>query len=386
MHKPFVASLFALTIVACTQDFEQFRPGGGGGAGSGGAPTTGGGGQGTGGAPVGGQGGEGGGPACAAPEDCANPGECQTVDCVQNACVYENLGPETTCSIGVCSGDGPCVECVGDVGCDPLTETCGDGNMCVTAECDDGEQNGEETDVDCGGAGKCPRCEVDDDCAAGTDCATGLCDGDTCQPCDADDDCDTATQFCNEPTGACTPKGDVGDECGGDDECENDTCVDGFCCDSACDGTCEACSAALTSEPDGVCSFIDSASDPDGECPGGGGACITDVCSGTEARCGYEPAGTDCGPQTCVNGEELQPQCNATGECNMVQETSCNGHVCANNSDSCDLDCDSGPEAPVCLSGYGCATTSAMADPCWPTCTNDDDCPSNNCTEMLCVP
>ncbi len=44
--------------------------------------------------------------------------------------------------------------------------------------CDDGERNGDETDVDCGGhcgaCALCQRCDADDDCAQG-ECAEGVC-------------------------------------------------------------------------------------------------------------------------------------------------------------------------------------------------------------------
>jgi hypothetical protein len=56
-------------------------------------------------------------------------------------------------------------------------------------QCQDGKQNGSESDIDCGG-GKCPRCTLGQTCASRDDCDTGRCTGGTCQACvNNDPDC-----------------------------------------------------------------------------------------------------------------------------------------------------------------------------------------------------
>jgi hypothetical protein len=79
--------------------------------------------------------------------------------------------------------------------------------------------------------------------------------------------------------GACVP---VGDSCTSGGDCASGFCVDGVCCESACDGPCQACSAARKADPaspfDGFCDPIAAGFDTDRECPllescNGAGAC-----------------------------------------------------------------------------------------------------------------
>lgn len=84
------------------------------------------------------------------------------------------------CSL-VVGSDG--VPCSGDADCGP-DQRCQDG-ACVpdsaTASCDDGRQNGSETDIDCGGPA-CPACADGQSCAADGDCQSGFCDAGSCSP------------------------------------------------------------------------------------------------------------------------------------------------------------------------------------------------------------
>jgi peptidoglycan/xylan/chitin deacetylase (PgdA/CDA1 family) len=58
----------------------------------------------------------------------------------------------------------------------------GIGDACdpTIPRCDDGVQNGGESDVDCGGATSCARCAVGRACAANSDCAAGRCESSVC--------------------------------------------------------------------------------------------------------------------------------------------------------------------------------------------------------------
>ena len=69
-------------------------------------------------------------------------------------------------------GDG---ECGPTEDCDGCPEDCG---ACPT--CDDGAQNGGETDIDCGG-GDCPKCDIGKQCVLDTDCVTGFCEDAVCE-------------------------------------------------------------------------------------------------------------------------------------------------------------------------------------------------------------
>src|SRR5439155_181355 len=97
--------------------------------------------------------------------------------------------------------------------CSPTT------HICEAPTCSDGVKNGSETDVDCGG-GACTACATAKRSLAGSDC-------------------------------------------------QSFNCADGVCCNSACTGTCQACTAAKKgSGSDGSCGTIGNGLDPDNECPG----------------------------------------------------------------------------------------------------------------------
>ncbi len=79
-------------------------------------------------------------------------------------------------------------------------------------------------------------------------------------------------------------------------ECASGHCVDGVCCDTPCDGTCVACSAAKKGHGvDGACEPILEGLDPDDECPAdpsSGNACApASACTG-DASCGCVVPGT----------------------------------------------------------------------------------------------
>ncbi|MFB6263489.1 MAG: fibrinogen-like YCDxxxxGGGW domain-containing protein, partial [Bradymonadaceae bacterium] len=53
---------------------------------------------------------------------------------------------------------------------------------CDAFSCNDGQTNGNETDVDCGGP-DCPACKVAKTCSSDADCRSGICNGSTCGVC-----------------------------------------------------------------------------------------------------------------------------------------------------------------------------------------------------------
>ncbi len=122
----------------------------------------------------------------AASGGCADPTTCPGMDavCAFRTCVVGVCGgavapAHTPCAEGggtVCNGAGSCVACVSDQDCS------GDHAHCSPAgctSCNDGVQNGDESDVDCGGAcQKCSlgqRCVMKKDCGPHLDCENGIC-------------------------------------------------------------------------------------------------------------------------------------------------------------------------------------------------------------------
>jgi hypothetical protein len=130
----------------------------------------------------------------------------------------------------------------------------------------------------CNGAGACSTYPVGTVCVAGrcgaansyiapsTCTAPGVCSMPTpaiqgCSPytcgvfgcnttCASDSDCVTG-DFCNS-TKHCVAKMNNGAACSAADQCNSGNCVDGFCCNTACTGTCQTCGGSVP----GTCANI----------------------------------------------------------------------------------------------------------------------------------
>ncbi|MBM4394027.1 MAG: hypothetical protein FJ090_23110, partial [Deltaproteobacteria bacterium] len=78
---------------------------------------------------------------------------------------------------------------------------------------------------------------------------------------------------------------DVGAACTSLATCKSGFCVDGVCCESACDSTCLACSRAATGGSDGTCADVQANLDPRGDCADDGApACgLNGLCDGAGA-------------------------------------------------------------------------------------------------------
>lgn len=157
-----------------------------------------------------------------------------------------NTDPKDSCDGNeTCNGQGACAE--------PNGDTCAADGDCVSGHCEDGVC----CNTACGGL-----------CQACVNAKTGMADG-TCANItvgtDPDDEC---TDMLNcDAAGACE-KGAKGVPCGNVLECMSNFCVDGVCCESACLGTCKACSNAKTGGMDGTCANVATGTDPDNECAG----------------------------------------------------------------------------------------------------------------------
>jgi hypothetical protein len=227
--------------------------------------------------------------------------------------------------------------------------------------------------------------------AAGTSCGTFRCQassGHCLLGCSADTDCVVGT-YCDLVTSVCALKKPIAATCQAKNECLGGSCADGFCCDTACAGLCEACSATKKGQgSNGACGPIVAGSDPDDECAteavttcgttgscdgnrvcakyGSGTDCSatpgTNVCSGNKAVgkvcdgvgvCSLNTAGIDCAPQKCVNG--------ACARC--VTEQDC-------------LD----PNASYCDGGGVCQPRKAQGA----SCTASAECLSTFCVDGVC--
>ena len=157
-------------------------------------------------------------------------------------------------------------------------------------------------------------------------------------------------------------------------DCCSDNCIDGYCCNSACTGTCQACDVSGSL---GTCTSIPANTDPDNECAQGStaddgcagnncdglGACQNQTsgdggcpncytCSDSDIACEYYTAGAidGCSGTYACSGflTRLRNTCNGAGSCADV--------------DAAAPDC-SGTCASYCSSG-SCVNTGTIAGTC----------------------
>jgi MYXO-CTERM domain-containing protein len=169
--------------------------------------------------------------------------------------------------------------------------------------------------------------------------------------------------------GKCVPKIADGTKCTADDQCTNGHCVDGLCCNSTCDGQCEACDVAGLG---GKCSPI---SDPKPHA--GRPACVSDpqypACAGAcdgknRLACVFPSQGTSCRDAACSNDVATLPaSCTGTGTCSPAQTQACqppNG--CDATATICDNGCTSDRDCAInkYCSGGVCVPTLGSGAPC----------------------
>lgn len=233
-----------------------------------------------------------------------------------------------------CSSDGKCPDgymCVSDIcvknGQTDFSTSPNDmamtTDMAVVNTCNDGKQDGVETDVDCGGNGNCPtRCVDGGKCKVNGDCSNQNCISGICYP---SNPCTDGVKDLQET--------DV--DCGGM-TCAK--CADGKDCSAASDcvdGVCDAtmhCAAATCG--DGVRNGTETDVDCGGTCP---------------AKCA---SGKNCK----VAADCMSTICNATGLC--VAATCSDG---MRDGAETDVDCGGGSCAPcgnakTCATGPDCAS------------------------------
>ena len=354
---------------------------------------------------------------------CDSPcdGDCQTCGLagMEGTCSGHavDTDPENDCGLcEVCNGNSSCVlvpegedpvfDCPGyDQSTCKLTGTCSGFGTCSLWEaftvCEPAECTGHvfSSEGICNGLGTCIGGDT-------LDCMPYLCNdaGDACQT-DCVDDTDCMAAFVCNGANKCVPKDPVGNPCDDDADCVTGFCVDGVCCNDACDGECQACD-----EPGmlGICTYHISGSDPEDDCGtcqfcnGVGGCknvlagldpmddCSTEdvstcgldgKCSGGGA-CSFYAAGSVCVAQSCAAGTQQNADtCDGAAACVDNGTTDCFPYVC-NGDWGCytacvtDAECASGTwcQGGECIEGKGDGET----------CTEDDECSSSKCVDGFC--
>jgi MYXO-CTERM domain-containing protein len=319
---------------------------------------------------------------CNAEADCGsgyycsgNPGSCVAKKATGAACASYTF--DTT-------GNGQCTNahCVDGVCCDTAcsalcmactaAKTGGTNGTCkgVANATDPENECSTAPSFTCNGSGACgATCTLDTSCGGGT------------------------TYYCNG--GTCAAKLAPGAVCTTLNQCLSGICVDGRCCQTACNGTCQAC--ANTS---GTCTNYSAYTDPVDECThtcNGNGACW-DSCT-LDTHCAsnfYCNTGTSkCTPKI-ANGQK----CTVAGQCSSGNcvDTYCCNTACGAACDACNgLDrlwpaspngtCSIAPNTyagdPSCSNHLRCSGTTAA---CLASCSTDANCDAGYyCSGTTCV-
>jgi hypothetical protein len=254
---------------------------------------------------------------------CSRDAACSSGNCVDGVCCDT---PATTCdgcmacnltgSIGTCSnvplGSDPHAVCAADVAtCEAATcqgaGTCtlANGTSCGQSTCSSDRQ----TTYACSGAS----------CVSTTaTCAPFACAGPACGGSCADDTQCADGNYCNA-SGDCVVQKVLGSTCNEAADCKSSPCaecagsggcVDGYCCNTACNAGCQSCSMSGGAAQNGQCgnARMGSAGSP---------SCAPYVCNGTGALC----------PTGCASDNECATAdyCDENGHC---QPTKASGASC----------------------------------------------------------
>jgi hypothetical protein len=313
------------------------------------------------------------GDTCSLASDCVS-GFCVDGFCCDAACLAscqacsaakKGSGADGTCG-AIADGSDPDKECAAQ-SCSGATQT----NAYV-----------------CNGAGACRT-------TTSLGCAPYLCGATACKTsCASDGDC-VATAWCSGTT--CVPRAAQGGTCNAKNQCLSGNCVDGFCCNAACVGTCQACAAIATGQPNGSCASVQDGKDLRGDCPGGSctaGTFTNNVCNGFGACRANAVA---CAPFTCnAAGTGCAGTCTVDGDCSSgsyCAGTTCTpkkskGLVCGGNHECTSSYCVDGVCCDGACSGLcqACSnakkgvgpdgTCGAIADGVDP----DKECPGQTCS------
>ncbi len=237
---------------------------------------------------------------------CGGPGDCSSLFCVDGVCCDKACGA----SCEACNVMGSAGTCKGVSGA-PTTghPSCAPYATCVSGACD-------------------AACTTDAECVAGS--------------------------YCNGT--ACVAKKANGGSCAAINECSSGFCVDGSCCDTACDGQCEACDVTA-----GTCKAVTGA--PHGTrtaCAGDGiGTSCGPRCDGVARKaCSFPLSTTTCGTNACASGIETHVRnCDGIGHCGDVAKA-CGAYACG--ATTCKTACTATAD---CSAGFVCKGSACIPAP-----------------------
>jgi hypothetical protein len=174
-----------------------------------------------------------------------------------------------------------------------------------------------------------------------------------------------------------------GAPCMADSDCKNMHCVDGVCCNTACNDACHACNLIK-----GTCSPVANGTAPSSGHPTCGpdaaSTCMRDgTCNGAGA-CRLYVGGTVCGPAVCDstnNSLTAASTCNGTGSCVAGATVTCAPYVCQ-TATACYTSC-TGTNTG-CVSTKVCTAGSCGTKANGATCSGNTECTSGFCADGVC--
>jgi len=190
---------------------------------------------------------------------------------------------------------------------------------------------------------------------------------------DPDNECSGAA-VCNGSGACASPNGSA---CATSANCQSNFCVDGFCCDAACNGFCQACSAVKKgSGANGVCGPVGFGFDPDNECAGAG------VCNGAQACAMPDGSsctiGSNCISGFCVDGVCCNTACTGLCQaCTITKTINIANGTCGPIFTGIDPDNECPGDERFCAAGACVATNGTV-------CTQNSECSSGNCVDGFC--
>jgi len=292
-------------------------------------------------------------------------------------------GAETDvdCGGGTCPGCAAGSPCL--LGYDCASLVCAN-RVCQAQACNDGKKNDSESDIDCGGA--CAPCAVGRACLTGSDCASGVCTDSLCQLPACTDQVRNGNETGIDCGGDCTPCA-AGAACFVPADCQSAVCTNQLCQVPMCtDNVQNGGEGAVDCGGDTICprcmNGISCAVDAD---------CVSGTCSTVLFQCvaagcttGQNPTQTDenCGGQCppcadtklCLIADDcVSGVCGSLADPGHCQAPSCTDQI--KNGAETDVDCGGGTISgcPACLLGQACIQQS--------------DCQVTlACAQNLCVP
>ncbi len=316
---------------------------------------------------------------CSEGSICIESSDCKSGRCVRGVCAAAG------CSDGVlngsesdvdCGGTGDCERCTANKRCEASSDCAAPElfcdtrsesgeHRCTSVACSDGEQNGEETDVDCGG--ECPGCEAGQACDGDGDCASLNCEGGTLC---AEATCEDGIQNQGEGAPDCggsSPCGfcGIGQPCAGDGDCESGVCA----ADSGSETICQAARCDDT---------VQNGDETDEDCGGSCSGCGTgQACDDTDANCVSLNCGDadTCEAATCTDGIQNQGEgdVDCGGPCDLCED----GFTCNDARDCRSAVCDETCQAPTCedeARNGGESGTDCGGDSTCPRCGSGEGC------------